>query len=310
MTTSYNGQHMIIDAGSNELQIMEFTIDGRSFGINVAKVLEIMQYSPVTPIPHTSPYVEGVFKPRNKIITVVDLCAYLKLPPSEDTSRDIMIITEFNTVTTAFHVHSVELIRKISWSNLEKPDKTIYNGIDSLIVGIARMEDRLITILDFEKILSDIIEDHSFDSEVFNTKKYEREIQSDIFVVEDSPFLTQLILNCLNKAGYKNISIFSNGLEAWNQLVSLKNLGQHHSHHVSCIITDIEMPQMDGYTLLKNIKDDPALRDIPVVIFSSLISENMRYQGENLGASAQISKPEIIKLVSILDKLVIGCEDN
>jgi len=303
-------EDMLIEAGSNELQVMEFKIGGRSFGINVAKILEIMQYEPVMSIPHTSPYVEDVFKPRDKIITVVNLAAYLGLPESEHPERDIMIVTHFNSLTTAFHVHSVELIQKLSWTDLEKPDKTIYGGMETLAVGIARIEDRLITILDFEKVLSDIGSDKSFDPKRFETRKFQRQIQNDVFVVEDSSFLKEMIINCLDTAGYKNIRSFSNGQEAWDEIVKIKEENDDIFNHVSCIITDIEMPQMDGYTLLKKIKTDPVLAPVPVIIFSSLISDDMKIKGDSLGANAQVAKPEIEDLVEILDGYILTRNKN
>ena len=119
---------ILLESGTNELELMEFTIAGNHFGINVAKILEIMKYTETTAMPNCSPYVEGVFKPRDEIMTVIDLATYMDLPATEDPSRDIFIITIFNNVYTAFHVHSVEEIHRISWENIEKPDTTIYSG--------------------------------------------------------------------------------------------------------------------------------------------------------------------------------------
>lgn len=301
----FSSDDMIIEAGTNELQIMEFKVGDRNFGINVAKVLEIMQYEEVTPMPHTSPYVEGVFKPRDKIITVIDLAKYLDIGSSKDPSKDIVIITNFNNQTVAFHVHSVELIRRISWKDLEKPDRIIYNDMDTLTVGIVRAEDRLITVIDFEKILADITKDSGFDTKQFEEDKYKREITSDIFVVEDSKFLSDLLVNSLKKAGYINISLFNNGQEAWDKLKEIKEKEKPYNEYVSGIITDIEMPQMDGYTLIKNIKEDKVLNEIPIIVFSSLITDDIKEKGEKLGADAQISKPEIGDLVDILDSYII-----
>ncbi len=117
---------ILLESGTNEVELMEFTINGCSFGINVAKILEIMQYTEITSMPNSSPYVEGVFKPRDDVITIINLASYMGLTCSEDPSRDIFIITVFNNVYTAFHVHSVEEIHKISWEDIEKPDTTIY----------------------------------------------------------------------------------------------------------------------------------------------------------------------------------------
>ena len=299
-------KEILLEVGNNELEIMEFLIDGRSFGINVAKVLEIMKYEEVTPVPQSHPFIEGIFKPRNQIITVLDLASYLGLNPSESNERDILIITNFNKNHTAFHVHSVEVIHRISWSQIEKPDESISVGGENITTGIARVGERLITILDFERIMAELNPSHSFNAE--NMERVPEIERSDkpIFVVEDSPFLKKVILECLHKAGYTNTLNFSTGYEAWEALESLtesqvKNLVDN----VACIITDIEMPQMDGHTLTKLIKSDINFRKLPVIIFSSLISPEMEIKGKTVGADAQVSKPEINKLVGFVDQLCL-----
>lgn len=301
-----NKKEILLEVGTNELEIMEFLVDNRSFGINVAKVLEIMKYEEVTPVPQSSPFIEGIFKPRNQIITVLDLSSYLGLDRSKKPERDILIITNFNRNHTAFHVHSVEIIHRISWKDIEKPDETITSGLDGITTGIARVGNRLITILDFEKIMAELNPSHSFSANDLTVSSDRQRSNKPIFVVEDSPFLTKVILECLHKAGYDNTLHFSTGEEAWASLQSLKpreldDLGDN----VSCIITDIEMPKMDGHTLTRLIKSDITLRKIPVIIFSSLISEEMKVKGKSIGADAQVSKPEINLLVGYLDVLCL-----
>ena len=124
-----------------------------------------------------------------------------------------------------------------------------------------------------------------------------------IVIAEDSPLLSKLIQECLKKAGYVNLNINSDGNEAWDQLCQFKEAGNVKGN-VDCIITDIEMPRMDGHRLTKLVKDDEELRHIPLIIFSSLVNEEMRRKGEQLGADAQLSKPEIGQLVSAIDKLI------
>ncbi|MDE6357390.1 MAG: chemotaxis protein [Eubacteriales bacterium] len=284
---------------------MEFTINGCSFGINVAKILEIMQYTEVTTMPNSSPYVEGVFKPREDVITIINLASYMGLTPSEDPSRDIFIITVFNNVYTAFHVHSVEEIHKISWEDIEKPDTTIYSGEEGLATGIARIGDKLITILDFEKILADISPDKSI--QVSDIEKLGERTKSGkpILLAEDSPLLEKLLVECLHKSQYTNTTICSNGKVAWDLLLEYKKEPGPIEDKVACIVTDLEMPKMDGHRLLKFIREDEDLKHIPVIIFSSLINDEMRLKGERLGATAQITKPEIANLVSLIDKYIL-----
>ena len=296
---------ILLESGTNEVELMEFTINGCSFGINVAKILEIMQYTEVTTMPNSSPYVEGVFKPREDVITIINLASYMGLTPSEDPSRDIFIITVFNNVYTAFHVHSVEEIHKISWEDIEKPDTTIYSGEEGLATGIARIGDKLITILDFEKILADISPDKSI--QVSDIEKLGERTKSGkpILLAEDSPLLEKLLVECLHKSQYTNTTICSNGKVAWDLLLEYKKEPGPIEEKVACIVTDLEMPKMDGHRLLKFIREDEELKHIPVIIFSSLINDEMRLKGERLGATAQITKPEIANLVSLIDKYIL-----
>ena len=299
-------KEILLEVGTNELEIMEFTVDGRSFGINVAKVLEIMKYEEVTPVAQASPFVEGIFKPREQIITVFDLAKYLGLKAAEDNERDILIITNFNQNHTAFHVHSVEIIHRISWKDIEKPDETITSGKDGVTTGIARVAGRLITILDFEKIMAEINPSHTFSADSISVPTDNKRRDKPIIVVEDSPFLRKVVLECLHKGGYTNTLSFSTGEEAWEALESLgpeelENLGDN----VSCVVTDIEMPRMDGHALTKLIKSNKNLRILPVIIFSSLISPEMKLKGESLGADAQVSKPQIHELIGHVDRLAL-----
>ncbi len=294
---------ILLESGTNELEIMEFTISGQLFGINVAKVTEIMQSSPVKPMQNAHADIEGIFKPRDQVITVIDLARYLNLPPSEDTTRDIFILTNFNQLQFAFHVHTVVDIDRISWTKIQKPDKIIYGGEEGVATGIAEYQDRLISILDFEKIISEISPETGIQVSDIDVLGERQRSNLPILVAEDSMLLSKLIKESLHKAGYVNTIKADNGEEAWNFLKEAKTSGDPIKNHVACIVTDIEMPQMDGHRLTKFVKEDNILREIPVIIFSSLIDEAMRFKGEQLGADDQLSKPEIANLVHILDRL-------
>ena len=303
-----NKKHdILLESGTNELGIMEFTIGSQHFGINVAKVLEIIRYGlyEIIPMPNANPFVEGVFKSRDEILTVINLAAYMGLPPSENEERDILIVTMFNKVKSAFHVHDVKEINRISWTAIEKPDKAIYGGEEGLATGIAHFDKRLITIVDFEKILSDI--NPSSGIQIGDVKSMGERPKSlkPILIAEDSPLLERQILESLEQAGYTNIIYCANGKEAWDTLSTFKNAGGPIEDHINLVISDIEMPQMDGHRLLKFIKEDEMLRGLPVILFSSLITDEMRLKGEKLGATAQLSKPEIASLVSLIDKHIL-----
>lgn len=302
---SHEKQEILLETGTNEMEIMEFTIDRNTFGINVAKIREIMMSAPVTPMPHAHHDVEGVYKPRDIVITVIDLPGFLGLAPRDTSDKDLFIITNFNKMHIAFRVHTVEGIDRISWKDIEKPDTTIYGGSEGLVTGLAKYEGRLITILDFEKIVTDIAPETGLKiSDIEKLGDRERD-EHPIVMAEDSELLAKLTLESLNAAGYVNIKRFSNGQEAWNYLNDLVEEGPDAvKENVSCVITDIEMPQMDGHRLTRLIKEHSQLNHLPVVIFSSLITPEMHRKGKQIGADEQLSKPEIGELVSVVDRLV------
>ena len=299
----YSSSEILLETGTNEIEIMEFTIDGNLFGINVAKVREIMMSAPVRPMPHSHPAVEGIFKPRDIVITVVDLPKYLSGQEEEKHPKDLFIVTNFNKMHIAFRVHTVVGISRISWTDIQKPDKTVSGGPDGVATGIAQCGSNLVTILDFEKIVAEIAPQTSIQlSEVEDLGPRERS-DKPIWVAEDSILLSQMIRTALTKAGYTNLSMFANGAELWEQLETLRG-SDNLCEQVALIITDLEMPQMDGHRLTKLIKDDRSLKQIPVIIFSSLITEEMRRKGKEVGADEQLSKPEIGHLISVIDQLL------
>jgi len=297
--------HMEESAGI--LELLEFTIAERHFGINVAKVTEIMQRRPLTPVPNVNPYIIGIFEPRGKIVTVINLPMYLDLPEAEPNERDIFLITNFSHMNAAFFVHSVVGTQRIRWRDVEKP-VTAEMG-ESVVTGTTQIEDRLVSIIDFEKVLFDI--NPSTGINVSDVDDLGERTGSDkpIVIAEDSVFLKKLILQSLEMAGYSNISAFENGYDAWEYLETAKKNGADHNipieNMVSCVITDIEMPKMDGHQLTKLIKADAVLSKIPVIVFSSLVDEAQRVKGEYLGVSAHLSKPQIGDLVSTIDQWIL-----
>jgi two-component system, chemotaxis family, chemotaxis protein CheV len=294
---------ILLESGTNELELMEFIISGETFGINVAKVREIMMAQEVKMMPRSHEVVEGVFKPRGDIITVIDLGKYLNLPKNKNGNRDMFIITHFNNLNFAFHVDSVVGIDRISWTEIKKPDRVIYGGEEGVATGITEYKKRLITILDFEKIIAEISPESSIQPDSIDKLGKRDDRDKTILIAEDSMLLSKMIIECLHKAGYKSTIKADNGQEAWNYLEEAKLSGDPIKNYVSCIVSDIEMPLMDGHRLTKLVKTDEVLKEIPLILFSSLISNEMRIKGNQLGADEQITKPEIDKLVSIIDRL-------
>lgn len=254
-------------------------------------------------MPNSHDVVEGVFKPRNEIITVIDLGKYLNIPKLNENGNDIFIVTHFNKLNFAFHVETVVGIARVSWESIKKPDRVIYGGDEGVATGIAEYQDRLITILDFEKIIAEISPESSIQFSDLEKLGSRKPSDNTILIVEDSVLLSKMIVECLHKAGYRNTVKVDNGQEAWNFLEEVKVCGDPVKEHVACIVSDIEMPLMDGHRLTKLVKEDSVLKDIPLILFSSLISEEMRKKGNSIGADEQITKPEIANLVSIIDRL-------
>lgn len=292
--------NILLESGTNELEVLEFTVGTQSFGINIAKVSEIMNYQPMIPVPESPEEFEGVFTPRDKVISVIDLHKVLH-KESLDTGHDLLIICNFNQMDVGFHVSSVKGIQRISWEDIEKPPRISGDGTTNIATGIAKLSDRIILILDFEKIVSDINRSAVIDA-TGATKADEDKSNKHIVIAEDSPFLNTLIINTLHEAGYKNVVSFDNGKDAWDYISGHKALGGNILDQISCLISDIEMPQMDGHHLTKKIKDDDVLRRIPVYLFSSLINEQMRVKGESVGADAQFSKPQIGMLINYINE--------
>lgn len=293
--------NILLENGTNELEVLEFTLAGNHYGINVAKIREILTYQPVTPIPNAHPSVEGIFMPRDTMITVINLRDCLGLP---DMDKDgLFIITNFNKLNIAFHVDEVCGIHRLSWADIIKPDSTVNIEENGVSTGVIKMQDRLIVILDFEKIVTDISPETGLQMSDMDKISERDRSGSPIMIAEDSPLLSKLITDCLRKAGYINLVICANGQEAWDSLNEFKSNGTL-DEEVHLVITDIEMPLMDGHRLTKLIKTDDFIKHIPVVIFSSLVNEEMRRKGEALGADAQLTKPEIGKLVDAVDKLL------
>ena len=292
---------ILLENGTNELEVLEFLLDGNSYGINVAKIREIISYTEVTPVPNAHPSIEGIFMPRDTMITAIDLKNCLQRGKSKP--GGLFIITNFNKLDIAFHVDQVLGIHRVSWSDIIKPGATVSTTEEGISTGIVKYDDKLIIILDFEKIVSDINPETGLKTSDVDALGERKRSDVPILIAEDSLLLNKLICDSLKKAGYTNIIHTENGKEAYDVIQECKEKGTL-DEHVKVLITDIEMPIMDGHRLTKLVKDDDATKHIPVVIFSSLVNDEMRRKGEALGANAQLSKPEIGNLVMTIDKLV------
>lgn len=293
--------NILLESGTNELEILEFTLGQHRYGINVAKIREILSYQPVTPIPNANPCVEGIFMPRDVMITVINLKRCIGVPESD--KEGLFIITNFNKLNIAFHVDEVLGIHRVSWEDIIKPDSTINSDDNGVSTGVVKLDNNLVVILDFERIVTDISPETGL--KISDLDDYNAHDRSDcpVLIAEDSMLLSKLITDCLKKAGYTKLIVTANGQEAWEKICEYRRRGTLDSM-VRCIITDIEMPLMDGHRLTKLVKSNDELKHIPLIIFSSLVNDEMRRKGEQLGADAQLTKPEIGRLVETIDNLI------
>ena len=304
--------NILLESGTNELEIVEFRLNSinsqglatvQSFGINVAKVREIVRMPQITKLPNLPPSVLGLFTLRNKLIPALDLNNYLFRQPNNAENRK-MIIAEFNKMACGFIVNDVHRIHRISWAQIEAPDTlNELNSSDSTVVGIIKFEDRNVLMIDIEKIIADIDPNSAIDGVIEIPTVTGKPIA---VTAEDSATIRKMITDKLNLAGFEIVS-FNDGEAAWNYLNDLaktcKNINELHNK-VNVIITDIEMPKMDGYTLTKLIKSESLLGQIPVVIFSSIVSQDVLHKGKSVGADAQLTKPQIGILIETIRELL------
>lgn len=318
---------ILLEAGTNELEIVEFYLeeepkadeegelnqevteassskDGQRkpsrksyYGINVAKVLEIIRMPEVTEMPEVSHNsVLGAFNLRSRIIPLLDLSIWLKKKRVQNEPPKV-IVTEFNQVTSAFMVSGVTRIHRISWEDVEAPNKYVSALSSDSITGVVKLDDRIVFILDLERIVSEL--NPQMRLKLDDDFQLEGASGYKALIADDSPLIREMIHDMLGQAGFR-VEKTNNGRECWDRLLELKENaaqdGRPITDYVQVIVSDIEMPMMDGHHLCKRIKEDPVLRNLPVILFSSLITEKLRHRGETVGADDQISKPEITQL--------------
>lgn len=304
--------NILLESGTNELEVVEFVVtytdrfgkvSEQYFGVNVAKVREIIRMPELTKMPNLPDAVYGVFNLRGSIIPALDLKKFLygEKVSSDD---DKMIIAEFNKIKVGFIVNDVRRIHRLSWKEIVAPDSLQeFDPEKTSIVGIIQMNDRNVFMLDVEKIVVEIDPESALDSttteKMFDNKPI-------AVTAEDSSIIRKMISQRLNSAGFE-IKAFNDGMEAWEELRKISEEVQNGANIndlVNIIITDIEMPKMDGYTLTKNIRNDSILKDLPVIIFSSIVSQDVLHKGKSVGASAQLTKPQIGELLDTVRILI------
>ncbi len=299
-------------AGTNKLEILLFSLGtdlrtGRTetFGINVFKVREVMRTPQITAAPDMPAAVKGMVSLRGVLVPVVDLSEFIGM--QTETPREIMIVTEYNGHTQGFLVESVDTILRLDWSKMRVPPEMLTANMGGLVTAVTELADgRLVMLLDVERILSE-------------TARYEDEMvysqirpldRQDLTIVyaDDSSVARGQIEKTLNALGIRGVMAM-NGLQAWQELLKIANYADATERPVKelvqLVLTDVEMPEMDGYILTKNIKSDSRFAGIPVVMHSSLSSASNQQLGKSVGVDEYVSKFEAQRLAETLTRLLL-----
>jgi two-component system chemotaxis response regulator CheV len=312
--------NILLEAGTNELEVVEFFLDeisasaaasadakehpGRDavyrgyYGVNVAKVLEIIRMPKVTELPEVQhPSVLGAFNLRSRIIPLVDLAMWLEKKHAGKRDQAKTIVTEFNNVTTAFMVSGVNRIHRISWESVEPPNQYVAAVSNNTVIGVVQLEGRIVFLLDLEKVVANLNPKLGLRLDDLGEDWVNAGYRA--LVADDSALVREMQRDLLEKAGF-TVKIVSNGRLAWERLLEFKNRAEEDNRPITdfvhVVVSDIEMPVMDGLNLTSRIKEDPVLNCLPVLLFSSLITDKLRHKGQSVGADDQISKPEVTQL--------------
>lgn len=305
--------NILLESDTNELEIVEFRVDELDnnnnvipchYGVNVAKVREIIRLPQLTKALNTADAVEGMIKLREKVIPVLNLAKILN-KYTGDMKPERVIVLEFNNLMVGVLVHSVSRIYRISWTNVEAPSSSLYSDE---ITGLVKMENRIILVLDFEKIVAEFCASSAL--KPLTPEQLMEEISHDrssrhILVADDSPFIRQTMCTALRGAGY-NVEEAVNGAEAWHKLQMIMEKcnedGVSLRSRLQLLITDVEMPQMDGLHLTSQIRKSVTAEELPIIIFSSLASEDNIRKWHDLGAQQILTKPDLPNLVTFADQ--------
>jgi len=308
---------ILLESGTNEVELAEFFLCKNCYGVNVAKIREFVPYneSSVTKIPNTPSGMIGMLMLRGKNIPLINLKQSLGLKDNSISERPVVLVTEFNNIVNGFLIDSISRIHRLSWSDINTLSPILAQHAHR-VTGTVHIDKREILILDLEYIIGELFPNKMSSLSEFENKENDleglslKELRNNypVVIADDSGMIRKLIFNALKTEGYKNVRDFDNGLTAFNYLLDLKQkVEADHcpiSDLVGIVVSDIEMPQMDGLNLCKRIKEDSVLSSIPVILFSSLINEQMIIKCKRVGADGHISKPEMKQMISCIDGIL------
>jgi two-component system chemotaxis response regulator CheV len=311
-------REILLESGTNEMEILEFYLGGQSFGVNVHKLREIIQYEPskATTLPESAPSMIGTLLVRGQSIPLIDLNIHLgrRQPKDGANSRPIVLVCQFNNRTNGFLIDAVNQIHRINWQDV-MPMPSLFEQYRPRFTGSIHVGDREILIVDLEHIVSEIdpelalCYDHTpAESDGAGSRKSTAEKRAlvNLMIAEDSTLIRTGIKKVLNASGYHRITPFVDG-EACYEALKTIHAGtaseEELLQQVQLLISDIEMPKMDGLTLCRKIREDLGLKNLKIIVFSSLITDQMITKCESVGADGCIGKPQIPELVALVDRL-------
>ena len=291
--------NILLEAGTNEMEMLTFSLGKIPFGVNVAKVREIIQQPKLISIPQAPYVVEGSFKLREKVITLINLGKYFGVETEKcDNGEGLIIVVEFNSVYCGILVDTVDVITRMSWKAIQPPSSYLAK-VDAPITGTVELQDKTVLVIDFETVVGEIL---GTPSPELPARETVRDITdySDARIVfaDDATIVRESMREFMATCGYHNVTIFSDGQQAWDYIDKNRN---EVNGPCDLVVSDIEMPCMDGLHLARKIKEDPMLNNIPVVLLSSLITPDNLKKGQQVGVDGQIKKSETDKLVETLE---------
>jgi two-component system chemotaxis response regulator CheV len=301
-------KEILLESGTNELEMLVFEAAGFTFGINVAKVREVLPAMPITNLPKAHPSIRGVFKLRNRVIPCVSLFEHLGIERRDAESESMMILTDFNQQQTAFLVDKIERIHRLSWENILSVPGLVALS-QTPMTAVARCGERMIVMLDFEMIIDQVTSRYFREDAVPNPRNLPRH-ELRLLLADDSPTVREAVGNTLRASGYKQLTFFENGAAAWKHIQERFAVAGRVEDVGDLLISDVEMPQIDGFHLTKRIKEHAELRRLPVLLYSSIVTPDNHKKGQAVGADAQVSKPELHKVVELADALIFASREK
>jgi two-component system chemotaxis response regulator CheV len=310
MSPAVNDANGVLRAGSNQLELLEFLIekpDGKEekyqgiYGINVSKVMEVIRMTSLTEVPKAPPYVLGIMELRGRTIPIISLAKWMGISEGKrDAGKDKIIVTEFNNTSFGFVVHQANRIRRIPWDQVQLPPDMINDELGGNITGTVLIgNNRLLLLIDLEKIV-DVLspnKGNAFTPPEGPVEPGER--TKKILVVDDSAVARKQIRSILSKGNY-DIDLVTDGRQAWQRLEQYYKMAREKGvsirEMVHLVLTDVEMPEMDGYTLTREIKNDKRFKTLPVIMHSSMSGESNITKGNEAGCDIYVVKfdPELL----------------